>query len=152
MVVLLVYIAFFVALSLASWLSSKTSFVPSVILSGALCILLASIVLYPRILAIQAKTPQEHLVAAHSLEAAWRMPFESETAAWSHYLLAAEGGIPEAESTVGGAYLYGWYGAPFDRAKARYWLEAAASHGDVEAKRNLKEVDAFQAPYPSSPP
>jgi hypothetical protein len=141
LIVLLGDIIFFTAFSLVGLVASKRFFFPSAVLSVALCILLASIVLYPRILAIQARTPQEQLIAAKSLAADWRIPFQSEAAAWPHYLSAAEGGIPDAECTVGMAYLYRYDGVTFDRAKARYWLEAAASQGSIQAQRELKNVD-----------
>jgi TPR repeat protein len=77
-----------------------------------------------------------------TLDADWRIPFQSESAAWPHFVSAAEGGIPQAESVVGMAYLYRHYGIPFDRAKAKLWLEAAAKQGDVSAERELANVDA----------
>jgi len=134
---------FYLALSLSAFVASKRFFVPSIALCVALCLILGSIVLYPRILAFQARTPQEHFVAAESLDADWRIPFQSEAAAWPHYVAAAEGSVPDAECTVGMAYLYRHYGAPFDRTKARHWLEIAASHGSVQANRELKNVDTI---------
>lgn len=116
-------------------------YLPSFSLGVALLLLLVCIVVYPRIIAFRAHTPQEHMIAARTLAADWRIPFHSERAAWPHYLLAAEGGIADAECAVGMAYLYRHYGAPFDRAQARRWLEAAASHGSIQAQRELQTVD-----------
>lgn len=113
----------------------------SLVLNVTLAILLAAIVVYPRVLSLRAHTPQEHMTAAGSLVASWRAPFISERAAWPHYLAAAEGGIAYAELIVGTAYLYRHFGAPFDRKQARRWLESAASHGSIEAQRELANVD-----------
>jgi hypothetical protein len=141
--VLLVNIAFYAAFSLAAYLVSDRIFWSSIILSIALGVFVAGIVGFPHLLAFEARTPEDHFIAARSLTADWRMPFNDEAAAWPHYLLAAEGRVPEAECVVGMAYLYRHYKAPFDRAKARYWLERAASDGSTDARRQLGDVDTI---------
>jgi len=122
-------------------LIEKPVYFPSLCLALSIVIIITGVAVYPRILSATAQTPSQHFQAAQALAADWRIPFQSESAAWSHYVSAAEGGIPQAECIVGMAYLYHHYGVPFDRIKAKLWLEAAAKQGDVSAQRELGNVD-----------
>ncbi len=113
---------------------------PSGLLAFCLIGFLIYAALLPWILAFRADAPAEHLAVARSHAASWRFPLGSESAALPHYKIAAEAGIPDAESAVGLAYLYRYYGEEFDRDRARFWLERAAAGGDISAQRQLPFV------------
>ncbi len=90
--------------------------------------------------AARAKTPADHLRVGE-LYALRGQLFGNDAKTWEHYLIAAKGGDPEAQSRVGTAYIFRHYGAPRDREQARQWLTAAARQGNASAAQMLNTVD-----------
>ena len=88
----------------------------------------------------RAKTPADHLRVGEAYSLRGQI-FGSAGETWKHYLMAAKGGDPEAQSRVGAAYIFRHWGAPLDWEQARYWLAAAARQGSSSAAQLLKQVD-----------
>ncbi len=91
--------------------------------------------------AASAKTPADHLRVGEAFASRGQL-FGNDSKAFEHYLIAAKGGDPEAQSRIGAAYLYRHYGAPRDREQARHWLIKAARQGNASAAQMLKSVDS----------
>lgn len=64
----------------------------------------------------------------------------TEAAFW--YRLAADQGVPEAQSAIGSKYREG-SGLPQDYAEALKWYRLAADQGDAEGQRRVGEAYAF---------
>ena len=111
-------------------------------ISAACGIGFGSLFLIPPYVAARARTPQDHLRAAYAFANRAQF-FPDDSAAWRHLLIAAEGGLAEAQFAVGEAYLYRHHGITRDRAEARRWLSAAAQQGHIGATRDLPNVDTI---------
>lgn len=107
------------------------------------CSLLALMIIFfvpVWVAAARAKTPMDHLRVGEAYAVRGQL-FGNHSKTWEHYLMAANGGNPEAQSRVGTAYIFRHYGVPLDRVQARFWLTAAAKQGHASAAQLLKDVD-----------
>ncbi|MCH9024084.1 MAG: sel1 repeat family protein [candidate division Zixibacteria bacterium] len=64
------------------------------------------------------------------------------------YLMAAEQGLPEAQSALGGFYEFGHGRLPKGDRDAKYWFEKAALQNNAYAQSSLSNIYAFQFPGP----